>query len=64
MADKVLVYLARMVYISVQIQQNKKALSMSKNMKPIKLVKREKGGPLADLTDDQLQRIGEIALDM
>jgi hypothetical protein len=35
---------------------------MSKNLKPIKLVKRANGGPLAELTDEQLQRIGELAL--
>jgi len=37
---------------------------MSKNIKPIKLIKREKGGPLDSLTDDQLQRIGELALNL
>jgi hypothetical protein len=37
---------------------------MSKNMKPIKLIKREEGGPLSDMTNEQLQRIGELALQL
>jgi hypothetical protein len=32
------------------------------NLKPIKLVPRAAGEALSDLTDDQLARIGELAL--
>lgn len=32
------------------------------NMKPFKLVYRLDNGPLADLSDEQLSRIGELAL--
>jgi len=35
---------------------------MSQNLKPIKLVNREPAGPLADLSDEQLMHIGELAL--
>jgi hypothetical protein len=38
--------------------------TMSKNIKPIKLVKREESGPLLEMTDEQLQRIGELALQL
>ena len=44
-------------YISAK--QNK---NMSQNLKPIKLVKREQGGPLADLSEEQLKHIDELAL--
>jgi hypothetical protein len=36
---------------------------MSKNLKPIRLVARPDGDDLAELTSDQLQRIGELALE-
>jgi hypothetical protein len=47
-----------MVYTSVQ----KVKTNMSQNLKPIKLVQRPNGGPLADLSDEQLMHIGELAL--
>jgi hypothetical protein len=52
-----------MVYISKQLSKNKKGhhKTMS-NMKPIKLVKRPAGDSLTDLTEEQVARIGELAL--
>jgi hypothetical protein len=35
---------------------------MSQNLKTIKLIPRSKGGVLADLSDEQLMHIGELAL--
>lgn len=36
---------------------------MSKQLKPIKLVKRPASDRLTDLTTEQLERIGELALE-
>ena len=51
-----------MVYIYRQSTKTKRHRKMSKNVKPIKLLPRTQTAALVDLTDDQLARIGELAL--
>jgi hypothetical protein len=52
-----------MMYIRNQVTKTKRAFKkMSKNLKKIKLVQRTKSERLAELTDEELSRIGELAL--
>jgi len=58
-----LAFYAIMVYISKQFSKNKKGIKKTmSNMKTIKLVKRPTDDLLADLTSEQVARIGELAL--